>query len=322
MTHTFNIGGIPLPNPLLLAPMAGFTDKTFRSLCHRFGCGLTFSEMVSAKSIVYGNTRTWQLLDNDSDNRPWVVQFFGHEPEVFAEAIRRLNDVPFDIVDINMGCPVPKIVKNGEGSALMNDPVLAGRIIEAAVRASHRPVTVKIRKGFSAARANAVELARIAQESGASLVAVHGRTRDQFYAGTADWDCIAHVKAAVRIPVAGNGDVFDPESAARLRTETGCDGVMIARGALGNPWLFTQALAFLSTGAAVPLPEWSERAETAVAHLRDVIAHKGESVGIAEMRKHLSFYVKGLPNATRLRRLINAAPTADAIVDALTLPMD
>jgi tRNA-dihydrouridine synthase B len=224
-----------------------------------------------------------------------------------AEAIKRLGDFPFDIVDINMGCPVPKIVKNGEGCALMNDPPLAGRIIEAVVRASSRPVTVKIRKGF--ARVNAVEMAKIAQDSGASLITVHGRTREQFYSGCADWDIIAQVKAAVSIPVIGNGDVFTPQAAQALINHARCDGVMIARGALGNPWLFSQTVHFLQTGELLPPPPWEERRRVAWAHLQAAVAHKGEAAALPEMRKHLCFYIKGLPEASTMRRRINMIKT-------------
>jgi nifR3 family TIM-barrel protein len=306
-----NIGGVPIRNNVILAPLAGFTDMAFRALCHEYGAGLTFSEMVSAKSVVYGNANTERLLDNRPHIRPWAVQLFGSQPEVFAEALKRLENCPFDITDINMGCPVKKIVNNNEGCALMNEPLLAGRIVEAAAKASNRPVTVKIRKGFS--RVNAAEMAHIAQESGASCVTVHGRTRAQFYSGSADWGIIKEVKAAVRIPVIGNGDVFSPEAAADMLRETGCDGVMVARGALGNPWLFAQILRYLQTGERMPPPSWEERRVTAMAHVRAVVAHKGEKAGLPEMRKHLCFYIKGLPDASGLRRKINEMKTAEEI---------
>jgi nifR3 family TIM-barrel protein len=296
--------------------MAGFTDRAFRALCKGCGCGLTFSEMVSAKSIIYNKPHSpalQLLLDADELERPFAVQFFSHEPEVLSEAIQRLERWRFDMVDINMGCPVPKVVRNGEGCALMTNPSLAGKIVEAAVRASHRPVTVKIRKGFTAASANAAEIARVAEESGAAAVSVHGRTRDQFYSGAADWDCIAEVKAAVKIPVIGNGDVFDAESAARMLAYTRCDGVMAARGALGNPWLFAQIKHFLETGEHLPPPEWEERIKTALSHLRAAVKLKGERTGLLEMRKHLSFYVKGHPSAANLRRRINLAGSVEEL---------
>jgi nifR3 family TIM-barrel protein len=301
------IGSIPLANNLFMAPMAGITDSTFRALTARHGAGLTFSEMVSAKSIIYGNKNTFRLLENENI-RPWAVQLFGHEPDIMAEAIRRLGDFPFDIVNINMGCPMPKIVNNGDGAALMKDPPLAGRLIEAAVGASARPVSVKIRLGFTPAAKNAVELARIARESGAAQVIVHGRTRDQYYAGEADWDEISAVKAAIDIPVIGNGDIFVPEDAIRRLRTGGCDGIMIARGALGNPWIFSRTVQYLKTGLLPPQPKRSEVIETAIEHLHAVAARKGAR--IEEMRKHLSWYTKGMPGSADLRRRINLAKTA------------
>jgi nifR3 family TIM-barrel protein len=281
-----------------MAPMAGITDRFFRALAFEHGAGFTVSEMVSAKSIVYENKNTYKLLANNENVRPWAVQFFGHEPEILSEAIKRLEHHPFDTVDINMGCPMPKIVKNGEGAALMKDPPLAGKLIEAAVKASPRPVTVKIRKGFTQATANAVEMARIAQESGAAAIAVHGRTRDQYYSGEADWNAIAEVKASVKIPVIGNGDIFTPEIAAeKIKL---CDALMIARGALGNPWLFSRTLKFLETGKLPPLPSHTEIIETALKHLHSV-------ENCIEMRKHLCWYTKGMPGSAEVRRKINNA---------------
>ena len=289
-----------------MAPMAGVTDCFFRALVWQHGAGLTVSEMVSAKSIVCKNKNALRLLENNPHIRPWSVQFFGHEPEVLTEAIKMLEDSPFDIVDINMGCPMPKITKNGEGAALMTNPVLAGQMIEAAVKASKRPVTVKIRKGFSPERANAVQIARIAQESGAAAVAVHGRTRDQFYTGLADWNVIEEVKHAVSIPVFGNGDVYTPENAAeRLKI---CDGLLIARGAMGNPWLFARTIALLETGILPPLPTRDEIIETAIGHLRMADTHGGYK--IQEMRKHLGWYTKGMPGSAEARHRINNAHSA------------
>jgi len=300
-----SIGGIEIESPVVLAPMAGYTDKTFRALCRGFGCGMTYSEMVSVSSVIHNNYHVKHLIENDESDRPFAIQLFGRDPALFFEAIRRLDGAPFDVVDINMGCPVKKITGNGEGCALMNDPPLVGRIVEATVRASARPVTVKIRKGFSPVSANAVEIARVAQESGACAVTVHGRTRDQFYSGAADLECIAAVKDSIRIPVIGNGDITDADSAMRMFEITNCDGIMPARGALGNPWLFAQIDHYLLTRERLPKPDWLERVRVAVLHLQKTVAHKGSRVGLAEMRKHLSFYIKGHPSAANLRREIN-----------------
>ena len=296
------IGNIQLNNNVFLAPMAGITDMSFRQICREQGCGLSYSEMISGKSIQYRNFKN--LLDVSETEQPWAVQLFGREPDILAEAAKRLDElcaVSVDIVDINMGCPAPKIVKNGEGSALMKEPLLAGRIISALSKAVDKPVTVKIRKGFTSESVNAVEIARIAQESGAAALTVHGRTREQFYSGAADWDAIAAVKAAVRIPVIANGDVVSRQSAEAILTQTGCDGIMIARGALGKPWIFAQIL------NDAPEPAWAEKKDLALRHLRMVIEHKGEHTAVLEMRKHLSWYIKGLPSAAKLRTLINKA---------------
>ena len=313
-------------NNLYMAPMAGVTDRAFRALVHAHGAGLTFSEMVSAKSIVYRNKNTARLLENDPNVRPWAVQFFGHEPEILAEAIQMLGDCPFDIVDINMGCPMPKVVKNGEGAALMNDPPLAGRMIEAAVKASQRPVTVKIRKGFTPSCANAVEMAKIAEAAGVAGITVHGRTRDQYYTGEADWAAISAVKQAVKIPVIGNGDIFTPETAIRRLEESGCDGIMIARGAMGNPWIFSRTCEYLKTGMLPPEPGFHDIIKTAIAHLHAVALDKSQAAGpsevdknlaVVEMRKHLSWYTKGMPGSAELRRKINTAKTVQEMESLL-----
>ena len=313
------IGNIALRNNLIMAPMAGVTDVFFRDIVWRHGAGLTVSEMVSAKSIVYGNKNTIRLMENLDHIRPWSIQFFGHEPDVLSEAIRRIDyeypQVSYDIVDINMGCPMPKIVKNGEGAALMTNPILAGQMIEAAVKASCRPVTVKIRKGFSSAAVNAVEMAKVAQESGASAIAVHGRTRDQYYAGEADWFIIKEVKQAVKIPVIGNGDIFTPQAALECLNTTACDGLMIARGAMGNPWLFSRIVGYIETGEIPPLPTNEEIIATAIDHLHAVAAHS--TVRTLEMRKHISWYTKGMYGSADIRRRVNKACTMEEMESLL-----
>lgn len=304
---------------IYMAPMAGVTDAIFRGIVARHGAGLTFSEMVSAKSIVYGNKGTLRLLENDGI-RPWAVQFFGHEPDILAAAIRKLDELsddgfsPYDIVNINMGCPMPKIVNNGDGAALMKNPALAGQMVAAAVSASTRPVTVKIRLGFTPATKNCVEVARAAQESGASEVIVHGRTRDQYYSGEANWEEISAVKAALTIPVIGNGDIFTPEDALHRLQNSSCDGIMIARGAMGNPWLFSRTLEALSSGTVPPPPTDDAVIAQAIAHLRAVAARRGR---VEEMRKHLSWYTKGMRDSAQLRHNINQAKTADEMENLL-----
>jgi nifR3 family TIM-barrel protein len=309
------IGGAALPNNVFLAPMAGITDRSFRTICREQGCGLTYSEMVSAKSILYDNVNTKKLLDNFEGERPFAVQIFGSEPHIMAEAARKLERLcAFDILDINMGCPAPKIVRNGEGSALMKEPLLAGKIVEAVTRATSKPVTIKTRKGFTPSAVNAVEIARIAQESGAAAVTIHGRTRDQYYSGTADWEIIARVKDALTIPVIGNGDITSPETAAEIFELSKCDGIMIARGALGNPWVFSEII----QNKKRPVSR-GEKTETALRHGRMMIEHKGERVGVQEMRKHLSWYIKGQPAAAKLRVLINKANTYKELEELLQL---
>ena len=301
-----HVEGLTVRNNVFMAPMAGVTDRHFRALVWEHGCGLTFSEMVSAKSIVYGNKKTWRLMDSIPEARPWAVQFFGREPDILCEAIKMLEEHPFDIVDINMGCPMPKIVNNGEGAALMRDPRLAAEMVSAAKRASKRPVSVKIRLGFSQEGMNAVHVARAAQDSGAAWVAVHGRTREQYYAGRADWDEIARVRACLKIPVIGNGDIFTPlEARDRLGA---VDGIMLARGALGNPWLFSRTIALLETGNLPPEPSREQIVRTALRHLRAFAKDGGAPL---HMRKHLAWYTKGFPGSAGARRKINEAGTLD-----------
>ena len=305
----FDIGGVTVENPLVLAPMAGVTDLPFRLLCKEQGCGMTYTEMVSAKAILYGNKNTQELLKIGEAERPAAVQIFGSDPEIMAEIGARLAEGPYDIIDVNMGCPVPKIVNNGEGSALMRDPGTAEKILTAMVKAISKPVTVKFRKGFANGEETAVEFAKMAEACGVQAVAVHGRTREQYYSGKADWDVIRRVKEAVKIPVIGNGDVFQPEDAARMMGETGCDGVMIARGAKGNPWIFKRSLEFLRTGQASLSPSREEVREMILRHGRMLIEYKGEYVGMREMRGHMAWYTAGMPHSASLRREINQIET-------------
>lgn len=307
------IGNVTLKNNIILAPMAGVTDLPFRLLCSEQGAGLAGMEMVSAKAILYGNKNTEGLLAIHPEEGPVSLQLFGSDPKIVSEMAKRMEERPFAVLDINMGCPVPKIVNNGEGSALMREPKLAGEIIAATVKAIDKPVTVKIRKGFDADHVNAVELAKIAEDAGAAAVAVHGRTREQFYSGEADWEIIARVKEAVSIPVIGNGDVTDGETAAGLLRKTGCDGVMIGRAARGNPWLFGQIAAYLEDGRKLPAPTTEEKKKMILRHAALQLEIKGEYTGVREMRKHLSWYTAGMPNSARLRQRVNLAERFEEI---------
>lgn len=299
------IGNVTLKNNLILAPMAGVTDLPFRLLCKEQGAGLLCMEMVSAKAILYKNKNTEELLTIDPRENPVSLQLFGSDPDIISEIAKQMEDRPFDILDINMGCPVPKVVNNGDGSALMKNPKLAGEIIEKTVRAIQKPVTVKIRKGFDEDHVNAVEMAHIAEESGAAAVAVHGRTREQFYSGKADWDIIRQVKERVSIPVIGNGDLLTAEDVIAMEKQTGCDGFMIARGAEGNPWIFRQILHYFETGEQLPKPDFSEMTEMLLRHAKMQLEFKGEYTGIREIRKHAAWYTAGYKNSSRLRGRIN-----------------
>ena len=302
---TLQIGNVTLENNLVLGPMAGVTDLPFRLLCKEQGAGLLCMEMVSAKGIYYNNKNTEQLLAIDEREHPVSLQLFGSDPEIMSEMAKKIEERPFDILDINMGCPVPKVVNNGDGSALMKNPVLAGKIIEKTARAIKKPVTVKIRKGFDDAHINAVEMAKVAEASGSAAIAVHGRTREQYYSGRADWDIIRQVKEAVKIPVIGNGDILTPEDAIRIEEQTGCDGFMIARGAQGNPWIFAQILHYFKTGEHLPKPTAEEMVQMMLRHAKMQLAFKGDYTGIREIRKHAAWYTAGYPNAARLRSAIN-----------------
>ncbi len=295
------IGNVKLANPVVLAPMAGVSDKPYRVICAEMGAGMVCMEMVSAKGILYKNRNTTKLLETDPSEHPVSLQLFGSDPDIMAKVAADIEHLPFDILDINMGCPVPKIVNNGEGSALMKDPLLAGRIIEAVSKAIHKPVTVKIRKGFDDEHINAVEMAHVAEESGAAAVAVHGRTRQQFYSGRADWDIIAEVKARVGIPVIGNGDITSRADALSMFEKTHCDAVMIGRAARGNPWIFRQITGEVSDKR----PGIPEVVDMMLRHARAEIEDKGEYTGIREMRKHASWYLAGYPDSSAMRRDIN-----------------
>ena len=312
------IGQVELKNNLILAPMAGVTDLPFRLLCKEQGAGMVCMEMISAKAITFHNKKTFLLMETLPVESPVSLQLFGNEPEVMAEAARMIEGEAFDILDINMGCPVPKVVGNGEGSALMRTPALAGEIVSKVAAATSRPVTVKIRKGFDDAHVNAVEVARICEAAGAAAVAVHGRTREQYYGGAADWDIIRQGKEAVGIPVIGNGDVTGPEDAARMQKETGCDAVMIARAARGNPWIFSRILGMQRTGEDPGTPTPQAIVDMILRHMELQIRYKGEDMAIREMRKHIAWYTAGLPHSARLRNQVNSAESAKALRDLLT----
>jgi nifR3 family TIM-barrel protein len=313
MINKLKIGNVELENNLILAPMAGVTDLPFRLLCKEQGAALCCMEMVSAKGIYYNNKNTESLLTVDERERPVSLQLFGSDPEIMAAMAARIEHRNFDILDINMGCPVPKVVNNGDGSALMKNPVLAGKIIEGMVNAIDKPVTVKIRKGFDDEHINAVEMAHVAEESGAAAVAVHGRTREQYYSGKADWSIIADVKSAVSIPVIGNGDILDAKDVIAMSEQTGCDGFMIGRGAQGNPWIFHQILHYFETGELIGKPPMEEMVKTMLRHAKLQIEFKGDYLGIREMRKHAAWYTAGYKGASKLRGRINDVESYDEL---------
>lgn len=312
------IGNVLLENSYVLGPMAGVTDLPFRLLCKEQGAGLLCMEMVSAKGIFYNNKNTESLLQIHPEEVPVSLQFFGSDPKIVSEMAKRVEERPFSILDINMGCPVPKVVRNGEGSALMKNPKLVYELVSATVKAIKKPVTVKIRKGFDDEHINAVEIAKIIEEAGAAAVAVHGRTREQYYSGKADWEIIRQVKEAVSIPVIGNGDVTSGEKAIAMREQTGCDGVMIARGAQGNPWIFSELLEYERTERLPDRPDVEEIKQTMLRHARLQIEYKGDFTGIREMRKHVAWYTKGLHGAARLRDQINQVESYAELENLLT----
>ncbi len=321
MTRRWKIGPVGIENPFVLAPMAGITDLPFRMLCKEQGAGLLYTEMVSAKAISYRNRNTLPLMEISPKEHPVALQIFGSEPELMAEVARSIEDQPFDILDINMGCPVPKVVNNGEGSALLKDPELIRKIVSAVSRAVKKPVTVKMRIGFEGADVDPVETAKIMEDAGAAAIAVHGRTRQQYYSGKADWDTIRKIKEAVSVPVIGNGDVDSPKKAEAMLKETGCDAVMIGRAVRGNPWIFREMNYYFETGELLPRPSVEELKEMILRHARHQIEKKGEYTGIREMRKHVAWYTAGMRHSAGIRResnLISGYEEMKALLDRLS----
>lgn len=308
-----NFGNVTTPNNVFLAPMAGVTDLPFRLICKEFGCGMLYTEMVSAKGLHYKNEKTNTLLEIDPREHPIGAQLFGSDPQILAETAKRVAESEVDFIDVNMGCPAPKITKNGEGSALMKHPELIGEIIYQTAKAISKPLTVKIRKGFDEHHINAVEIAQIAQQAGAAALTIHGRTREQFYSGKADWDIIREIKSHVKIPVIGNGDIKTPEDAKRMLSYTSCDGVMIGRAAQGNPWLFQRTVHYLATGQLLDEPTFEQKIEIILKHAKMLIHYKGPYTGVREMRSHLASYVKGIHGAGHIRKALTAVETYEDI---------
>ncbi len=304
--------------PLFLAPMAGITDQPFRWLCKQFGADLLITEMISSRGIFYGDEKTKKMLSVKGEEHPIGIQLFGNQPKIFFEAVRIIEHLPFDFININMGCPTPKIVKNGDGCALMNEPQLSSDIIKSTVKAAKgKPVTVKIRKGWDCLHINAVQFAQMAEESGAKLIIIHGRTREEYYSGKADWSIIKDVKRAVSVSVIGNGDIFEPEDAASMLKQTRCDGIMVGRGAFGRPWIFRQIKHYLKTGEKVSPPCLEERFHIMMSHIDSAVAFHGERLGILEMRKHLAWYLKGLPHSAHIKRMIQESNSIKDIKQTL-----
>ncbi len=316
------IGNLELKNKVFLSPMAGVTDLPFRLICKEQGCGLLYTEMINGKALCYDDKNTKKMLKIEEEEHPVAVQIFGSEPEFMGRAAEIMNDYSNEILDINMGCPAPKVVKNGDGSALMKNPKLAEEVLRAVVKNSKKPVTLKIRKGWDDNSVNAVEIAKIAEGCGISALAIHGRTREQFYSGKADWDIIAEIKKNLSIPVIGNGDVFTIEDSINMLDKTGCDAIMIGRGAQGNPWIFKRINHYMNTGEILPEPTLNEKISTAIKHLKLAVEEHGEYVAVREMRKHIAWYLKGLRNSAKLRDEINKIEDYQEVVSKLEYYME
>lgn len=316
------IGNVTLDNKVFLSPMAGVTDLPFRLICKEQDCGLLYTEMINAKALCYDDENTKKMLKMEDDEHPVAVQIFGSDPDFMGRATQIMNGYSNEILDINMGCPAPKVVKNGDGSALMKNPKLAEEVLKAVVKNSEKPVTLKIRKGWDDNSINAVEIAKIAEASGISALAIHGRTREQYYSGKADWNIIREIKENISIPVIGNGDVFEVEDAIKMLDQTGCDAIMIGRGAQGNPWIFKRINHYMKTGEILPEPGVQEKITTALKHLSLAIEEHGEYVAVREMRKHIAWYLKGLKGSARLRDEINKIESYEEVVNRLKAYMD
>lgn len=316
------IGNLELKNKVFLSPMAGVTDLPFRLICKEQGCGLLYTEMINGKALCYDDENTKKMLKIEEEEHPVAVQIFGSEPDFMGRAAEIMNDYSNEILDINMGCPAPKVVKNGDGSALMKNPKLTEKVLKAVVKNSKKPVTLKIRKGWDDNSVNAVEIAKIAESCGISALAIHGRTREQFYTGKADWNIIAEIKNSLNIPVIGNGDVFTIEDSINMLDKTGCDAIMIGRGAQGNPWIFKRINHYMNTGEILPEPTLNEKISTAIKHLKLAVEEHGEYVAVREMRKHIAWYLKGLRNSARLRDEINKIEDYQEVVSKLEYYME
>ena len=315
------IGNVNLDNEVFLSPMAGVTDLPFRLICKEKGCGMLYTEMINAKALCYDDENTKKMLKIEDEEHPIAVQIFGSDPEYMGKAAAIMNQYPNEILDINMGCPAPKVIKNGDGSALMRNPKLAAEVLKAVVKNSEKPVTLKIRKGWDDDSVNAVEIAKIAEECGISALAIHGRTREQFYSGKADWDIIAEIKQSINIPVIGNGDVFEVQDAVNMLEKTKCDAIMIGRGAQGNPWIFKRINHYMRTGEILPEPTLEEKITTAIKHMNLAVAEHGDYVAVREMRKHIGWYLKGLKNSARYRDQINKITDYKEVIAMLEVYM-